>query len=287
MDKLKTFFYVFRKSISSPEYYKELLETKFAYTVKYYIFLSLILSLIISCVVSIKAIPSSRVGLRIVSEEIKKIYPDDLIINVKDGKWNINKPEPYIIPLPNIPENTLPESDIKNIIVFYKQGTVEDLDNFKTFSLVNETNVLAKDKYSGMRVYPIKDFPNFDIDKSKVNEVIDRMYEYLKYIPFFLPLIIFLGQILFNFLGTKVIYILWIGLVLFLFSFIRKNKLSYLSACRIGIHTMTLPLLFEVILSLAKVNVPIFGWFFLVNVILSLYVLEKIYKKEETLNPKI
>jgi hypothetical protein len=287
MTKLKTFIYVFKKSISSPEYYKELLATKLAYTIKYYLFLSLILSLVISCVVSIKAIPNTIVGLKNISGEIKKIYPDDLLITVKDSKWTINKPEPYIIPLPETAVDKTKEDSLKNIIVFYKVGTIEDFNTFKTFALVNETNILTQEDNSGIKATPISKLPDFDADKSKVNEIVDRLYSYLKYLPYFLPLILFFDQFILNYIGLKILYIIWVGFVLFLFSLIRRNKISYISAVRVGIHTMTLPLILEAILYLAKVEVPISKWIFVVNVILAIFVLEKITKKEETLNPKI
>lgn len=287
MNKLKTFYYVFKKSVTSPEYYKELLETKFVYTVKYYVMLSLFLSLIVTCFLSIKMIPGAREGLRTGTEEIKRAYPDDLLVSVKDGAWTINKPEPYVIPLPEFSKSQ-ENIGIDNILVFYKQGTIDDFNNFKTFALINEKNVLSKDDNSGIKVTPIQDIPDFDLDKSKVNEFFDMVYGYLKYVPYFLPLIILVGQMLFNFLGIKIFYILWAGLVVYLFSLLRKNKVSYKSACRIAIHTMTIPLILEVLLSFVDFNIPIPSWFFIVNIILSIVVLERLFKNNtETLNPKI
>jgi hypothetical protein len=287
MNKLKTFFYIFKNSITSPEYYKELLETKFAYTIKYYVMLSLFLSLIVTSFLSIKMIPGSKEGLRLGTEEIKKTYPDDLTISVKDGSWTINKPEPYVIPLPEF-SKTKENTGIDNILVFYKQGTIDDFNNFKTFALVNETNILAKDSNSSIKVTPIKELPNFDLNKTKVNEFFDKLYSYLKYVPFFLPLFIFIWQMLFNFLGVRIFYILWIGLVVYLFSLIRKNKVSYKSACRVAIHTMTIPLILEVVLSFVDFTIPLSSWFFIINIILSIVVLERLSKeKTETLNPKI
>ncbi len=287
MNKLKTFFYIFKNSVTSPEYYKELLGTKFVYTIKYYVMLSFFASLIVTSFLSIKIIPGAKEGIKSGTEEIKRTYPDDLTVSIKDGSWTINKPEPYAIPLPEF-SKTKDNTNIDNIIVFYKKGTIDDFNNLKTFALVNETNILSKDSNTEIKVTPIKEVPNLDIDKTKVNELFDKLYGYLKYIPFFLPLIIFVGQMLFNFLGVKIIYILWIGFVVYLFSLIRKNKVSYKSACRIAIHTMTIPLILEVVLSFVDFTIPVYSWFFIANIILSIVVIERLSKdKKETLNPKI
>ncbi|MFZ2663958.1 MAG: DUF1189 family protein [Patescibacteria group bacterium] len=286
MNKLKTFFYVFKKSISSPEYYKELMETKFVFTVKYYLMLSFLASLLFASFVSIKMIPETREGLRVGTEEIKKAYPDDLVVNIKDGSWSINKPEPYIIPLPEF-SKTEENIGIDNIIVFYKQGTIDDFNNSKTFALVNESNILTREGSSGIKVYPIKDFPNVDVDKTKVVEGVDKVYGYVKYVPFFLPLILLVGEMLFNYLGSKLIYILWISLAVYLLSLLKKSKVNFKSACRVGVHTMTIPIILETLIGLFVPGVSTYPWYFILNILLSFIVLDKVFKKKETLNPKI
>ncbi|NMB91271.1 DUF1189 family protein [candidate division WWE3 bacterium] len=286
MNKLKTFFYVFKKSISSPEYYKELLETKFSFTFKYYLMLAVLVSLIFTSFVSIKMVPETKAWLKTGVEEVKNIYPDDLVISIKDGKWSINKPEPYIIPMPQSIKEKY-SANVDNAVVFYKQGTINDFSSFKTFALVNESNILTNDNASGIKAYPVKDLPNADIDKSKAIEGINNVYKYIKYVPFLLPLVLFVGQILFDFFGYKLMYILWIGLAVYLLSLLKKKKINFLSACRIGIHTMTLPIIVETLFSLFSLDVSAYPWFFVLNTFLSFIVLDKMFKeKEGALNPK-
>lgn len=269
MKKLKAFFYIFKKSLTSPEYYKELLETRFNYSIKYFVMLAIFASLIVTVAVSIRTFPGAKAGIKAFAEQVKQMYPEDLVLTVKSGQWSINKPEPYVIPLPKVSE----DKKIENVVVFYKKGTIDDLDSLKTYALVNENNVVVRDSNEGIRAYPIKNFPDFEVNKSTISSMVDSAYGYLKNLPYFLPLIIFLGQLVFNYFGVKVIYLLWVGLVIYLYSLIRKNKISYKNACRVGIHTMTLPLIIEVVLGVANIEIPLSGWFFLVNIILAIFML--------------
>ena len=278
MNKLKTFFYIFKKSIASPDYYKELLETKFSYSVKYFLVLSIFASLITSAFVSVKTIPSLKSGINNFAKQVKESFPDDLVISFKSGQWTINRPEPFMVAMPKGADIKIDDKTVDNAVVFLKTGTIDDLEKFNTYSLFNETNFLYRDDTNGITVKPLKDFPDAEINKPNVNNLVDKAYTYLAYLPYFLPVLIFASILLFNYWGGKIIYILWVGLLVYLFTLIRKDKIGYKNSCRIAIHTMTIPLLVDLVLTCVGVVLPIQGWFLVANLILAGFIVIKMQK---------
>ncbi len=90
--------------------------------------LSIFASIIYSLYASIRIVPQVTSTIEAMTVQIKENFPDDLIINFKDGGWEANKPEPIIIPAPSISheEDTyLPD----NLIVFDKNGTIDSLES--------------------------------------------------------------------------------------------------------------------------------------------------------------
>jgi hypothetical protein len=108
-------------------------------------------------------------------------------------------------------------------------------------------------------------------------------------LPYFLPIAIFLGMLLFNYWGGKIIYILWVGLLVYLFAVIRKNKIGYKNSCRIAIHTMTIPLLIDVVLTSVGIVLPIPSWFLVANLMIAGFIVVRMQKTTSPLEtlPKI
>jgi len=271
MNKLKTFFYVFKNSIASPKYYNDILKTNIGFSIKYFVLLSFFASLIFSAVFSIRGIPETKEYIGTLTEQIKDAYPNDFVLDFKDGTWKINQEEPYIIPTPEFLKfdtetNQIPQS---NLIVFDKKGTIENLETYNTLSILNEANFVYRDQGGKITAQPIKNVPNFTLDKTTLTSKLDDSNRYLKTIPYLIPLFIFTFNFVFIYLGEGAFNIFLAGFMIYLLSFIRKEKISYKSACQIVIHTMTVPILARLVLGFTKYSVSVYDWLFVLNVLIA------------------
>lgn len=281
MKKLKTFFYVFKNSISSPKYYRDILKTDLWFSVKYFLFLSFLASLLFSISLSIKAIPEVVSGIKSFSENVRGVFPDDLVINFKEGKWEANKEEPIVIPMPSFTQDSdkyIPS----NIAVFDKAGTIDKLKELNTVVLINNENLIYMGEGDSITAQPINTIPDFTLDKVSVNTRIDTLNTYAKAIPFLLPVIFLISSFVFNYFSVGVFNTLIIGFVVYLVSIIKKNKIDFRSACKIGIHGMTLPIIIQLILiTFTDLNMAVPGWFLILSIMISIFFMMKMNGNED------
>jgi hypothetical protein len=191
MQKLKSFIFIFKNSLLSFDYYKDVIQTPVSFSVKYYIILALIVSLVTTGAISARLLPKLQPELNNLVSQVQNYYPDELVLTMTDGKLSINKDEPYVIPLPKAlaenqtdgqqDENTekLPE----NLVVLDSQGTIDNLETYNTLILINSANVLYRDQNGKIEVYPLKDMPNGQFNKQNFNELVDKVKAFLGYLP--------------------------------------------------------------------------------------------------------
>ena len=133
--------------------------------------------------------------------------------------------------------------------------------------MVNETNFLVKQS-GKINVYPLKDFPNFTLNHEEFVKKIGDVSKLVWVIPVFLLISMFAGLLTYYFL-LRGLHVLALGLLLFLVALTAQKKLDFLSSSRIALHSMTLPILVEVIVSLAGITIPFGYWFMLLNLLIA------------------
>ncbi len=256
MKRLKAFFYIINKSISDPMWYKDMLNTTMSFSMKYLFSLAFLLSILVTGNLYFTLVPEVNKGLSTLIKEAKLAYPQDLVIEIKDGQWFINRPEPFVVPLPKTFEST--ESNLqktpKNFIVMYKAGTLDDLERFDTFILVNNVNVIVRNN-NKIEAYPIKDAQDGKLDYTTYISAIDQLSSYTVYVaPVMLSLIfvvVFLANSLFRlipiFISTIFVWIIAKALA-------NQTKTGYITdfnkIYRVVLHTSTLPILLSVVMPL-------------------------------------
>lgn len=274
IEKLKAFWHVFSNSIIKPSYYNELLKTPIKFTFKYYFLLGTILISIVATSTTIQFSPKAQKTIVESIEKAVSMYPKDLVITAKSGSLNINQQEPYFLKAPEEFNNIESEYEIENIVVFDKKGTVGDFMNYKTLALVNEKNILIKgvDK---MEVYPVKNMPDGAIDYDYIlhwSNIISESVKYVPYLVFVVSIIVYGG---YYFIG-RLIYTLFVSIVFVIRGSIGGKKKSFSDYYRIGLHTMTLPLIIEVLFILMQVPIGVLFWFLIVHTTFGLFVIGKL-----------
>lgn len=265
MHKVKAFPYVFFHSLSSISYYKEILKTRFSFSIKYFLLLAALVSTISTLNLSIKITPIIRETTQNVLAQFRNIYPSDLVITSKNNEWAINKPQPVVLPFPIFKDDV---ADFpKNFIVFDKNGTVADVTAHDTLVLVNEKNILVHNTRK-LEVYPIKEIPDGQFTKQRLDQALDNLEKLMELIEFIVVLFLALVIIFYNFI-FRLIYLIFVGAFIWVLGHIVESKYKLSQAYRIGIHTMTLPIVVQLMIETAgiKFNMPL--WFLFLNLIFA------------------
>ena len=280
MKKIKAFGYVFYRSLTNFSYYKDVIKTNFSFSVKYFLFLMLVASVIASVKISVTVVPDMIKGLQKVVTDAKSFYPNDLVFTIKDGEWNVNMPEPLVVPFPIVQDSPESTGTPKNLIVFWKNGTIDDLKKLDTLALVNKVNVLYKD---GERItgYPIKNLPDSRFDRNDFAKAVKSFDTILSV----LPVLFVLGALVFTFLGNtifRIIYFSWFGLLTWLVAKTMGTDLGYKNSLKIAIHASTLPVLISLVVGLLGFTLPIPLWFALTNLLVATLVISNLKKADKS-----
>jgi hypothetical protein len=272
MKKIKAFFYVYFKSLTSLTYYQDILKTNFNFSVKYYVFLAVMASLIGTLGVSMKTVPEVQNWVSSFMQSVKNAYPNDLVLTIKNNEWDINKPQPFIFPLPQAVKN-----EPKNILVLYKDGTINDLESLDTMILINKVNMIYREN-SGIKVLPLKDLPDATLGKTEFENIINNFNKIAQFIPVFMGMVVFISLLFFYF-TIRIMYLVFVGACVWIASKITKTALRYDESLRIGLHAFTLPLTINLLLDLFGVAVPYFGLLlFAVNIVFVIAILKSMNK---------
>jgi hypothetical protein len=281
MNKIKTFLYVFVKSISSVKYYEEIVKTNTAFTMKYFFVLALLASLIATAGILVPNLSTINKEVKGGLEQAKSIYPATLAVTVKGGKLSINQPEPYFITTPkSFIENT-PEIPT-NFIVFDSKGTIDDVTKYNTLILVNQTNVLIKTN-GKIEANPIGEMPDGTLTKANIDTFLTVLEGYSKYVPYLLAIFIFIAMVLYYGI-FRIFYLLIVGTVLWTIGKARGMGFGYDKYFKIAVHTFTLPLVLDLIIKIGRVNLMVPFWFFLINVIFGLIIILSLHKTQKEAN---
>ncbi|MDD3663576.1 MAG: DUF1189 family protein [Candidatus Pacebacteria bacterium] len=275
MKKVRTFFYVLKNSIISSKYYNDVISTDVRFSIRYFIALSFLASLFYTTITSAINMPKVASDLKVFSQDLGQIYPSDLVIEFKDGSWSINKEEPYYIKMPKVP-SYYQESIPENLITFDKNGTIDKLGEYNTLVLLNGENFVIPEENGTVSSQSISSVPDITIDKNFVDSRLNEFGKILKFLPYILPIFTLFSVFAFNYLIRGFFNILIVGLGLFIVIKVMKKNLGFKSALKIGMHSMTVPLLLEAILaSIPNLNFFIPGWILLTSLLIGMFFLSK------------
>jgi len=275
--KLMFLFDVLVKSLTKLSYYKEIKKANFKFSLKYLFFLFYILSLITSIVlgvsVAVLVIPNVPKFVSLVESKAGSVYPDNLVVDIKNGQVTTNQVEPYFI---DTPGQILGNVSGNHFITIDTKANVADITSQKTAILVTKDSVaVAGNSTSSYKVYPIDGSTNFEINKTSYNKLISQILPFLKYIqPGLIILVILLFLVWpviaagFSLLA-ELIYLLVFSLVFFLITKLMKKDIEYKKLYQMAMHAATLPILLSFIVSSVGIHMP----FLLGSAILAVFMI--------------
>ena len=247
-------FIKIKNSIYNPKYYSEVSEKPFSYSFKYYLFFALLFALAFTIVATIRFIPMVNL-LYEQAPKISNYFPQELTINIKDGKVSTNVPEPYFIEMPqDLKNNTrLNSADIKvngsniqtdtasmdNLVVIDTKDKfdIDTFNSYKTFMLVTSDSIVYMNKNNQISINSLSGVKDFTLNREVVSELINKVKPFLVLIyPF-----IFVGGYVFGFIAVlaEMIYLLFGALLIWLVANIKGIKMGYKKSYQLGMHLIT------------------------------------------------
>ena len=273
-----------KNSIYNPKYYSEIIEKPFSYSLKYYLVFALLFALAFTVVATIRLMPI----VNLLSEQATKIpdyFPQELTINIKDGKVLTNVQEPYFIKMPqDLKDNNadLDSTDLKvngsnvqldttnmeNIVVIDTKDKfdIDTFNSYKTFMLLTSDSIVYRNKDNQISISSLADVKDFTLNRDGVASFVAKAKPFLVILYHVISVLAYI----FGFLAVliKMIYLLLGALLVWLIAKIKGLKIGYGKSYQAGMHLMTSAIIITSILNAISAKFT-FIFFFTLILILS------------------
>ena len=267
MNQLKTFFYSLKKSLFERRYYKDVAKASFWFSFKYLWFLIFILTVIKVSSFSGQYLKNRH---RIQPEvnklmiTIENLYPDELKLQIKNGRLSTNVREPYLF---DFKQKIKPTE--KHILVIDTQGTIENYPNYNSYILATKNAVVYpsnnNNRLGETSVFYFRNLKrDFTLNKNIYNNFLNVIRPYsnkaLYFLDYFVIIFLFFFFIFGSFFWTTGIMfgLVFLTFFVWIINSIFKKGLSYSSLYKIGMHAVTWPILISEISHYLKSPYPTF-----------------------------
>jgi hypothetical protein len=265
MKKFITFSYVFRKSLFSLSYYRDVLKSRFKFSIKYFLAFSFLLGFLSILSISLSILPQVNIFLERFKNRAYTVYPSDLVITLKNGELSTNVTEPFHIPFPyelfsqNVP--SISDQQQTYLMTIDTKANAQDFTKSQSLILVtHDKYVFASENTNGIHEESLKNLGDMTIDKKFFDQKLNSLLPLLKYADAFLITIILITFIIIIpiiRLASLFIY----TLILLIPAKIMGLNIKFTKLYQIGLHSLTLPLILQMALFAFAVNptIPFFG----------------------------
>lgn len=262
--KPRVFAITFWKSLTKPNYYKDIKEAKLSFSLKYLFILFLLTSLIVAVGVSVRMlglIPESPKFIESTKSFILETYPDELELTLKEGKITTNVKEPYFIDLAE--DKKVVIAPFEHLIAIDTKADSEEIKNLNSLLLITDDNLVVWEGSgsAAFRTFSLSDalskMPNgVSMDKTLFTSILETFAPYvIKTLP---KIIIAISLLIFIFypliagsLGFlfRLIFLLPASLILFIFVKLLKKNLSFAKTYQMSLHGATVPTVISFVFS--------------------------------------
>ena len=237
------FFKKIKDSIYNSDYYGQLINKPFSYSLKYYFSLILFISFLGMLIFSFTAIPSVKSFLDKAVDEVLKQYPDGLEIVIKNGKASTNVNEPYFVAMPDEWQSESLENNKENILVLDTKDlfNIENFKNYQTECLLARDSFVCYDDDATIKMMPLNQAPDFTLNKGMISSFLDKITPFFKLIY---PIIVIgAWSVIFTGYVFVLLYLLFATIPIWIIARTKKIEIGYGKAYQMGMHLMTLPII--------------------------------------------
>ena len=248
------FFRTIRASLHDPSFYREAKDARASQALKYFALLVLIASVVTTVWLGVSFFSwASRTGdIRELRDTALSIYPDELVLDYRDGRVTSNVEEPYFIPTPKEFRNTAAEPGSErtpaNLVVISTKSPVTpaDFGRYDTSVILAGDSLWINDTRKGkieIQPFDSRIRTPFTLNKGVLASYADKLISILK--PIVIGMFLLLPFILFPvFMAGYLFYLVFGALVVWVIGKIRSVDLTYGQSYKLGLYLMTAPLIY-------------------------------------------
>jgi hypothetical protein len=274
MNKLTTFFRTFIQTISNPDYYNDVIKSKFSFSLKYFLVFYLFLSIVTAFHYSIVIKPKLQtLGVNLV-DELNNNYPADMVMDFKNGQLSITgAPEPVNLPFPQTVNDLVSSSDYKYLLSVDTQNTPDS----QALLTLDKNNFTIHQPDGTQQTIPLSEFHDMTLDKNSLglttSVLSSTIAKFIDWSPFLVLLAALVGLT-----AGSLILLLILSLFTWTVSNILNKHLTYGKSYQLGLHTVTFA---ETVGLLQKLLFPdfptarLFGIAFFGSTLFALWALKK------------
>lgn len=264
--------------IAHPSQYKKFLKASFWSSFWYVYWVAtamLFITMLIALVGFIIALPAIREGVTIVQEDLPGLYPEALVVTLKDGEIATNMPEPYVVDFPPRWQEFLrgqdglkiqgrePQAFPPHFIIFDTKARVEDYDMAKSLVLVTRTSIVLPDKDMSYRVVTADQIQqDFTMTKAVYDELVTVVSPFINAIPSLLVGVMIAGFFFLPFIGAAfvllwyLLYLLVFVLLVWAIAALMSRNVGYGGLYKLSLNALTAPLLITFVGERAGLSYP-------------------------------
>ncbi len=291
MNKLKTWWYVFKNSITNFSYYRDILKTPLSFSLKYlYVLVYAVITLqaLIWSIQIAFLLPQFPAFLNTLERRMYELYPENLVITIKDGVLSTNAEEPVFIDIPELQE--APETE--HFITIDTEASIEAYLDYQTLFLVTDSEIVYPESdYEEVMTYEVIPLDsveeNATINKDNYTDFVQEVSSVFPSLPRLAPVILIIGTFIlplflaFFVAGSHLFLLFFLSIATWAIATLFKLKLGYMKSFQLGVHALTFPILLQMVLQMSGRSIPlVFISGFLLWMVLVLSQIQEVLKAE-------
>lgn len=256
------FFQTIKPSVYDPKFYSEIKNRSLGSALKYFLLLALILTginlLILSYELGIKVPGELR---NFVNQSINS-FPEKLEVDIDKGQVTTNATEPYFIPFPSS-NNDINKGDLNNILVIDTKTpfSSSQFNQYKTLLWLTRDSLFYQNREFDQRSINLTKVKNVKINHAFIQDLVKKINPWFNLIGPILIIVVTIGLYIgFTF---KLVYFLFLGVLIYFLSSIFKWGLNYSTSYKTAIYASTLSLFVDLILFNTGIYTGFYGFPFL------------------------
>ena len=266
LKQLGVFRDTFHNSLFKPAYYQNITVFSFWFSVRYLfvlVFITIFLQAAAICIVLLPQVSQFPAFIDAFKTRLHLIYPDDLVIHIEDGVLSLNKKTPYYIDIPELQDN----NTYNHLITFDTASSPAEYPSFHTIILITQNEVVYPQQLDQNNEYHSAPFqPDerpFTVEKDSYDQFIKQFEPFLNWIAGHGFLILAGGLMLIPLvtavIGTAwhMLYLLVLSVFLLIIAQLFSVKKDYWQMYQMGLHGLTVPIVFSLILGIAGLSFPL------------------------------
>jgi hypothetical protein len=261
-----------KNSFFNPIFYRELFTKTPKEALKFYFKIVSISAIISFITITILFISGYKFLTSSFFTEALNTYPEELEVNIIDGKVSTNVTEPYFIPLPTKMDD-LKKSGYENLVAIDTANTeslsIEGFKSYKALFLITKDSIIAEDNKGKVSVQSLENFASTTVNKVKVANLFESIRGMA---PYMLAVLLVLGFI-FNYVRITIFGIVLTLVVTFIFFLtmkVRKEQFDFKKLFYVGLYAISGPMIMHMIASILVLRLPF--WVYMIALLIILFI---------------